>query len=410
MPWPTRRPDRTDIRKIELDFFQGRSDEAISGALEALGSLDADDDDDADAISSILSKGLSSTAAERFASALVDAGFDCSVRFPDGTGVANLYASAGRSDPVVFSKLMGMGADPYSTDRSGRNYLHTMAAMEKSPWIGQREDQLAEIASLGDASMWMTADAYGATPLHLAVLMGHSKLASRLLEMGADPDAAGTGVREGFGHSIDFDGATALDMAALMGDSEAAGLLISKGADASVRDVHGRDAAHYCVTRPPQSLCREYETVPGRDAVNARKREVLSMLKDVDSTDDSGATPLLSVLTSNRYDDGGFTALLLEKGADPNRASNNGTTPLMAAASNGHRDAAKALLAAGADPDARGPGGATALHMAVQWRDEKIARLLIKKGAAYDLPDDSGRTAAEEAASAGMESVLELMV
>ena len=81
----------------------------------------------------------------------------------------------------------------------------------------------------------------------------------------------------------------------------------------------------------------------------------------------------------------------------------------MAAASNGHGQALKALVAAGVDLDVRDRHGRTALHHAVSWRDEKAARFLIKKGARTDIPDETGATAVEMAASAGMESVLELL-
>ena len=82
----------------------------------------------------------------------------------------------------------------------------------------------------------------------------------------------------------------------------------------------------------------------------------------------------------------------------------------MAAVSNGHSSAVKALVSAGADMDATDAHGRTALHHAISWRDEKSARLLVKKGARFDIPDDTGKTAGEMAASAGMESVIELMV
>ena len=82
----------------------------------------------------------------------------------------------------------------------------------------------------------------------------------------------------------------------------------------------------------------------------------------------------------------------------------------MAAASNGHGDAVKALIAAGAELDSCDRHGRTALHHAISWRDEKSARLLVKKGARFDIPDEGGVTAGEMAASAGMESVMELML
>ena len=186
-------------------------------------------------------------------------------------------------------------------------------------------------------------------------------------------------------------------------------MLIDAGASDGCTDSKGRRPSHLAVSPPPLPYCREYDSVPGKDAVNGRKKAVLKLLNDIDSPDDSGKTPLLITLTSYRYDNGGLSETLLEQGADPNRSANDGTTPLMAAASNGHGQALKALVAAGVDLDVRDRHGRTALHHAVSWRDEKAARFLIKKGARTDIPDETGATAVEMAASAGMESVLELL-
>lgn len=320
-----------------------------------------------------------------------------------------MYGGMGRSDPGVFSSLVRMGADPFSTDRSGRNYLHAVANLERSPFAKDREGQIAEIAAVpGDPSGWMGADAYGGTPLHYAVLNGHTQLVSVLADAGAD--VTGTTVRDGFGHVLDFDGVTPLMLACLVANTEAVGILLDKGADPDARDMHGRNAMHYAVTTPTRHFCREIESIPGKERVNARKTEIMSRLSDPDCADEKGRTPLVRLLTENRYDDGGLTAALLEAGADPDRAANDGTTPLMAAASNGHSAAVKALVLKGADMDRKGPGGKTALHMAIGWRDEKSARYLVKKGARSDIPDDSGKTASEMAAAAGMEAVLEVML
>ena len=146
------------------------------------------------------------------------------------------------------------------------------------------------------------------------------------------------------------------------------------------------------------------------EAIVGRKKAILSKIGGLDTADDGGRTPLILSLTLYRYQNGGLSEALLEMGASPNLAMNDGTTPLMAAVSNGHSDAAKALVAAGADLNACDSHGRTALHHAISWRDEKSARLLVKKGARFDIPDDTGKTAGEMAASAGMESVIELMM
>jgi hypothetical protein len=72
---------------------------------------------------------------------------------------------------------------------------------------------------------------------------------------------------------------------------------------------------------------------------------------------------------------------LLRAGADPNGASPDGWTPLMAAAEAGRRDAVEILLSAGADPDAHDRLGRTPLDVAERAGQAEIARLLRARGA-----------------------------
>jgi ankyrin repeat protein len=107
--------------------------------------------------------------------------------------------------------------------------------------------------------------------------------------------------------------------------------------------------------------------------------------------------------------------LLFEKGADPNLATRNGITALMAAAGVGTNDAdttgrvkpqediieaIKLCLAAGADIEAADNNGRTAFFGAAQQGFDKVVQFLADNGAKVDVKDRNGRTALD-AASGG---------
>ncbi len=66
-----------------------------------------------------------------------------------------------------------------------------------------------------------------------------------------------------------------------------------------------------------------------------------------------------------RIGDADLVARLLKAGADPNKTSDAGNSPLMEAAARGHLEAMKALLDAGAEPEAKNKWG----FAAADWAD-----------------------------------------
>ena len=267
--------DESKMKQVELDLFQNRVEQAVPAAVEIISALDMDDDDEASAASGMMSKVLRSDGACDFVRRLAESGFDFKVRFSDGETVTTLFATRGVSDPAAFRALVEAGADPMSCNRAGSNALHILASMEKSSFARSREPEMAEIAGIPEnPSDWMSTNAYGATPLHLAVLFGHHELVSALLDLVDDVDAVGAEVRPGYGHAVDFNGKTPLGVASLIGDDVSASLLLDHGADPGVADNSGRVASHFAVSPPPVSICRGWDTIPGMEAIVGRKKGI----------------------------------------------------------------------------------------------------------------------------------------
>ena len=96
--------------------------------------------------------------------------------------------------------------------------------------------------------------------------------------------------------------------------------------------------------------------------------------------------------------------MLVRLGADPNAADATLVTPLIAAASNGHDAAVRALVTAAEDAldvDRREMLGCTALWAAAERGHRETALTLLSAGADPDAPNAFGRTALVAAALKG---------
>lgn len=92
---------------------------------------------------------------------------------------------------------------------------------------------------------------------------------------------------------------------------------------------------------------------------------------------------------------------LLKFGADGNRATGIGVTPLMSAAGEGRGRAVDLLLAAAVDVEARDDDGWTALHYAARDGESAIGLRLLEAGATATGVSDLGWTALHLASRAG---------
>lgn len=120
---------------------------------------------------------------------------------------------------------------------------------------------------------------------------------------------------------------------------------------------------------------------PGNTIVNAR-----------DIT--TGETALHAVVQRR---DLTWVRFLLQRGANPNIADKNGTTPLQIAAQLGFIEGVEQLIKRGADVDVSDTTGETPLISAVHRRDLKLVELLVVNGSNPDRTDNSGRSARDYA-------------
>ena len=105
-----------------------------------------------------------------------------------------------------------------------------------------------------------------------------------------------------------------------------------------------------------------------------------------------------------------LVTLLLNKGANPNKADDKGRTPLHWSAVRGRKNIVHLLLDGGSDPNIGAKCGGTPLHWAAQFGYKYVVKLLIDKGAEVSIADRDGDTALHLAAFFGKKDVVELLL
>lgn len=126
-------------------------------------------------------------------------------------------------------------------------------------------------------------------------------------------------------------------------------------------------------------------------------RLLLDAGADPNRANDFAATPLMWCAG-----DAAKVRLLLLSGANANARSNLGRTPqLIAATYDGATEAARLLLEKGADVNARDKSGNSVLSQAASSNNIEVARLLIAKGARVNNVDEGGFTPLLNAAGNG---------
>ena len=324
------------------------------------------------------------------------------------TGETPLMTAAQTGNVVVVKALLAHGARVNaSTTESKQTALMWAISERHSAVVGVLVEAGADVGA---------RSAGGFTPILFAARQGDIESAQIVLDHGADVDDRGPG------------GTSALVVAAASGREDVAILLLEHGADP---DSNGAryTALHAGVPKDLRKLVRAllaYGADPNVRLGNAPPSifgpsrgagsEVVAE-SGADKTGSggnplTGATPFWLAARNVNVD---IMRLLAEAGADPSTTTDNGTTPLMAAAgitqvqgprarrgdvsafySNwGEQDALDAvtfLVERGAAVSAVNKVGQTALHGAAYMGGTPIVQFLLDHGASLNPQDAQGQT------------------
>ena len=361
--------------------------------------------------------------------ALLKSGAD--VNAAQGDGMTALHWAAMNGDTAMVQMLLSAGANIRATTRLG-----AITPLHMASQGGHAQVVAALIAAGADSN---SATSTGASALMYAARSGSADTVTKLVETGADINAR----EKGFGQ-------TALMIAAGLDRSDVVKVLLQRGADwkiaSSIADLKaltqvGDDGTGRPQQAPQQQrgpdvpgVTRGYRyneligTQGGLTALHfaARQGSMASAHALVDAGADVNipspgdhASPLLTALINGHFDLAGY---LIEKGADPNLASDAGVAPLYAVInvqwapiaaypqpraylqqSHGYLDMLKLLLDKGADPNARvqrkvwysgynfdqsgvDEAGATAFWRAAYAADVAAMKLLVSYGADPTIP------------------------
>jgi len=221
-----------------------------------------------------------------------------------------------------------------------------------------------------------------------AIDYGYAEISIFLIESGADI------------FLIDNDGFTALHYAARKGLTEIAKLLVERGAEI---DKYPDSSKFYAGYTPLILACdssRDHKTL-----------EVVKYLVEKGANLEKVEFAFKSPLTAAVFAKSTNTIrFLLESGANPNNALNDGRTPLYLAISEGLPfEAVDVLLTKGADVSL-GTEYYTPLGLAVSKSNHDVAKRLIDFGADYSKVDSLGNTILHSAARSGSTKNIELFV
>jgi serine/threonine-protein phosphatase 6 regulatory ankyrin repeat subunit B len=180
--------------------------------------------------------------------------------------------------------------------------------------------------------------------------------------------------------------------------------LLAKNADPNGKDSLGQSALFAIECRGRSTTVATFESVATK---------LLKAGADINARDLYGKTPLISLYENAENHGPDFIAesnFLIQQGADPTVAENDGTTLLMRAAELSDDDGLAYYLGLHKiDLNATDKRGQTALIRAAIAGDQAAAIALINAGACLDMIDNDGKTALGEAIDSNQTDIANLL-
>jgi len=275
---------------------------------------------------------------------------------PNPEGETALSKLARTHYPGVLEPLLKLGADPDRSDNKGRTPVHHAV-------MGSQPEQLKILLKAGGEVN--RPDNSGNTPLLWATHHSQGTCLEILLQNGADPNIANAG------------GETPLMRASEYWDNPLLiRLLLESEANPHHRDNEGLSALDRAAKSAGRLPVIELLTVAGATAT------YIDPGVPPDSCDEQGDSLLIRAIRAKKD---GAVAFLLSHGANPDLATQDGTTPLILAI-NTAPTIIPLLLDHGAAVDLPGQDERTPLHFAAQ-KDTlgEITQQLLEKGANPNL-------------------------
>jgi uncharacterized protein len=341
-------------------------------------------------------------------------------------GATALYAAASENaDPAITKKLLAAGADPNAALMSGETPLMQAARIGNVETVralleGGADPNAQEKNGGQNALMWAAAERHPAVTeelvRHKADVNARTKNGATALMFAARGDVNSARILlDGGAHPNDAIGdwkGTALIIASTMGKTDVVKVLLDKGADPNVRDTNGFTALHAAVRDS------DYGEDQGQKAAavatvkvllkhgadpNARIHQEKQTVRALNEVSFQGATPLALAAEVNNLE---AVKVLVEGGADPTIATEQGTTPLILAAGGATDEqrprtaeeravavhTARFLVEHGVDVNAVGAFGWTAIHTASYQGLNDVVEYLAGKGGKLDTLDELGQT------------------